>query len=165
MKTLDNIGYKGYKVDEYGNIYSKRTGKKMKPHTANDGVLKIELIHTSGKRKQESVHRLIAKAFIPNPDNKPQVDHIDGNKQNNNASNLRWCTNIENQEFREEQCNTGKEQQNKKIKWGDTVYLSIYSLARKIAEMRGSKVETVRKEIKAVRYGPKTLYGKYCQIV
>lgn len=49
-----------------------------------------------GKRKQFYIHRLVASSFIPNPENKPQIDHIDGNPHNNCVENLRWCTQKEN---------------------------------------------------------------------
>ncbi len=56
----------------------------------------IVSIYENGKQKHLYVHRLVAKAFLPNPNNKPQVNHIDGNPKNNNASNLEWVTGSEN---------------------------------------------------------------------
>jgi len=60
------------------------------------GYKRIPIKYANGKYVTESVHRLVAKAFIPNPENKPQVNHKDGNKLNNNVSNLEWATNEEN---------------------------------------------------------------------
>lgn len=56
----------------------------------------IVALNKDGKSKMHKIHRLIAKAFIPNPENKPQVNHIDGNPSNNSISNLEWVTNREN---------------------------------------------------------------------
>lgn len=56
----------------------------------------IVTIHLEGKKIQTKTHRLVAKLWIPNPENKPAVNHIDGNKDNNHYTNLEWCTNAEN---------------------------------------------------------------------
>ena len=73
-----------------------RKGKILKPYKNKKGYLICD-IRVDGKRKIVPLHRLVALAFIPNVDNKPQVNHIDGNKQNNCVENLEWCTNSENQ--------------------------------------------------------------------
>lgn len=92
-------GYENhYKVDTNGNVYSykqSKRGKKLKVFI-NCGRYSAVNIHFQGKQKLCSVHRLIALTFIPNPENKPYVNHKDGNKNNNKVSNLEWCTHQEN---------------------------------------------------------------------
>lgn len=59
--------------------------------------LSIRICNKEGKYFRTGIHRLVAQAFIPNPENKPEVNHIDGNKQNNHVSNLEWTTRSENE--------------------------------------------------------------------
>ena len=84
--------YGKYKVDIYGNIWSKKRAgwKKLKPGKRGQ-YLKVTLSIDNVKH-QVKVHRLVAEAFIPNPDNLPFVNHKDENKLNNCADNLEWCT-------------------------------------------------------------------------
>lgn len=92
----DVVGYEGlYTVNALGEIYSTRSGKKMIPCENRFGYMNV-CLRKSGKGKTEKVHRIVAKAFILNPLNKPQVNHIDGNKKNNCVWNLEWCSNSEN---------------------------------------------------------------------
>lgn len=70
-------------------------GRILKPIIVTKGYLHV-ILCLGGKRLQISVHRLVALAFIPNPENKPQVNHIDCNKKNNLVNNLEWVTNREN---------------------------------------------------------------------
>lgn len=84
-----------YLVNEYGDVYSKYSKKIISKRLDKYGYLKCNL-YFKGKYKTPTIHRLVALAFIPNPDNKPQVNHIDGDKLNNHVSNLEWVTNREN---------------------------------------------------------------------
>ena len=85
------VGYEGkYEVSNLGQVRSRKlhTDLVLKQYP---GTYKSIYLHKQG-RHYKLIHRLVAEAFIPNPDNKPQVNHIDGNKLNNNVSNLEWVT-------------------------------------------------------------------------
>ena len=91
---------KDYHISNLGRIksfkYDKVNGKIMKPSRSTKGYLQLDL-RLDGRKSQNrvhlGVHRLVARAFIPNPDNLPQVNHKDENKENNCVDNLEWCTN------------------------------------------------------------------------
>lgn len=91
------VGFEGlYEVSNYGNLKGLKRGKNLKSWVHRCGYVTCKL-HKNGKWKCFSVHRLEAIAFIPNPENKPQVNHKDTNKANNYIDNLEWCNNSENQ--------------------------------------------------------------------
>ena len=98
MKEVWKDIYEEYQISNLGRIKSLKWGKEriLTPRKNFKGYMQIH-IRVNGKDKVIKVHRLVAEAFIPNPDNKPQVNHIDGNKENNTSLNLEWCTNSENQ--------------------------------------------------------------------
>ena len=89
-------GYEEYQVDTNGIIYSKK-GKPLKYSLNHSGYCMVNF-YVNDKRTGFAIHTLVAKQFVhnDNPANKTQVNHIDGNKKNNNANNLEWVTPIEN---------------------------------------------------------------------
>ena len=95
---LPITGYDGqYEISNFGNVRSKKSGHfKNKSKRILNKQYYATTLHINGFRKTFKIHRLVAMAFIPNPKNKPQVNHIDGNKLNNHANNLEWCTAKEN---------------------------------------------------------------------
>jgi hypothetical protein len=97
---VDIVGYEGfYKINKQGeilNVKPIRAGRYsgiMK--TWNDGRYMNVALVKEGRRKLFLLHRLLGIQFIPNPENKPTIDHIDQNKLNNDLSNLRWATHLE----------------------------------------------------------------------
>lgn len=91
------IGFENYSVNENGVVVNTLTNHIKLPCYNNRGYLFVDL-YKHNKRHREYVHRIVANAFIPNPQNKPYINHIDGNPHNNSVINLEWCTPIENVE-------------------------------------------------------------------
>ena len=102
----DIVGYEGkYQVSNLGNVKSlnyKRSGKEklLVPYQTANGYMTISLWNNN-RGHTEYIHRLVAKAFIDNPDNLPEVNHKDENKQNNSVENLEWCDSKYNMNYGE----------------------------------------------------------------
>lgn len=89
-------GFSLYLCSSLGRIFSIRKKKLMQPFIQNSGYLCVDLRNKGENRQRFLVHRIVALTFISNPSDKPNVNHIDGNKLNNSIDNLEWVTNSEN---------------------------------------------------------------------
>lgn len=90
----DYEGY--YEVSNYGRVKSiGNRGRILKPKKGNNRYYYV-ILSKNGKPQTKRIHRLVAEAFIPNPDNKPYVDHINTDRNDNRVENLRWVTHKEN---------------------------------------------------------------------
>lgn len=86
VRTKDRVGSRGNSIK----------GHSLSQHVNSNGYLRCDM-NINGNRKSYLTHRLVATLFIPNPENKPVVNHKDGNKYNNSVENLEWCTKSENE--------------------------------------------------------------------
>lgn len=96
MEKIKKSKVFGGNIIRSDGVVISRLGKKLKHQLSNNGYIRVEL-HNNGVSKKFLIHRLLAQAFIDNPNKKEIVNHIDGNKCNNNLDNLEWCTRSENQ--------------------------------------------------------------------
>ena len=116
---MDIHDHPDYIIHRNGEVWSKprtyynllnappKAGQILKPRDSKGGYNRV-ILYTNGKAKAESVHRLVANAFLPNPNNYTVVNHKDGNPKNNDVSNLEWCTGMYNgQSFNKPNQRTG----------------------------------------------------------
>lgn len=98
MKNLSVVGYDKYVACEDGNILSLRSGRFLKPVVSKTTGYSYVTLAQDGNRENFLIHRLVATAFLPNPENKRTVNHKDGIRINNRLSNLEWATDQEQAE-------------------------------------------------------------------
>lgn len=97
-KWKDVVGYEGlYKVSNLGNVYTNYYKRLLTKHEKN-GYYYVYL-SSNGKQSFKFIHRLVAQAFIPNPNNLPCINHKDENRTNNTVENLEWCNHLYNNNY------------------------------------------------------------------
>ena len=85
-----------YSINRLGEVRNDKTGRIKNVYINKENGYKTVDLYSNNQSTKVTLHRLLAEAFIPNPDNKPCIDHKDGNRQNNSISNLRWASYSEN---------------------------------------------------------------------
>lgn len=137
----DVVGFEGlYKISNKGNVYSverkdsigrKISGRILKPLSHIDGYLQVQL-YKNGKIKNKYIHRLVAEAFIPNPKSFLEINHLDEIKDNNELSNLEWCTREHNNNYGKRTEKVSKKVKAVNIKTGEVLtFNSIRETGRK----------------------------------
>lgn len=131
-----------YQVSNLGNVRFS-TGKVLNQYITKKGYCRVSLCIPNNKSKSYLVHRLVAQAFVPNPDNKPEVDHINTIKNDNRAENLRWATSHENSQ----NPLTVEHYHSTKVQCVETgeIYYSIREAARKLNKSDGNVYKVLDK--------------------
>jgi hypothetical protein len=142
---------KRYSVSSYGRFINNRTGKFCKSVLDQKGYLRIRLYYNKSEARTFKAHRLVAKYYVANPFNKPEVNHDDGNKQNNYYKNLKWSTGSENVKHAFDtglKVNTVKQRQcAAKLLTGNS-----YSAKRIVDIVSGIEFSTVKEAAKSIGY-------------
>ena len=140
-----------YTIDEDGKVFSIRTMKYLTPKIVKQGNRKervmVEMVKNNGKRFGGLVHRLIAQSFIPNPLDKPEVNHLDGNPMNNRINNLEWATKAENVKHAQDNYLYGSSQKPVDVFTRDGDHVGSYISMQRAADVLGMKSKNANKNI------------------
>lgn len=150
-----------YEISNKGEVRNRTTGKILKGRESKSGYLQVSVkMNDTGKFTNKYIHRLVAKFFIENPEQKKEVNHIDGNKLNNNVDNLEWVTSSENQLHRQHILNK-RITSNRKIGMYD-IYtkklLKIFNSVVEAGQFFGKSRVNIDNALKH-KYNQKTAYG------
>ena len=107
-------GYPNYLIYDDGRVQNEKTKRFLKQHTNSTGYKRVNLCK-EGKAKAYKIHRLVGIHYIPNPESKYAIDHIDRDKFNNHVSNLRWATHSQNNQNKGKPCDNTSGHKN--ISW------------------------------------------------
>lgn len=145
----DIKGFEGrYAVTSCGKVWSYKRKKWLRPSTDERGYQRVSL-QVNNEKHTKKLHRLVAEAFIPNPNNLPQVNHKDENPSNNHMSNLEWCDAKYN-------CNYGHHNENVSKTTGKSVYCVeldiIYCSTREAERKTGVPHENIAACCRGDRY-------------
>ena len=162
-----------YSINEAGVVRNDKTGRIKKPFINKVNRYYIMDLYSDNKSEKVPIHRLVAEAFIPNPENKPTVDHIDGDRQNNSIDNLRWATYSEqNSRFKtvgvrsEKLIVTKYEEFRKKrggghIGWGEIVEKKYFNSISECALYFGCSISNISLRLEAGTIGRRGLTRGY----
>lgn len=157
----DIPGYEGlYRVNQWGDIFSLYTNKKIKYSISKYGYKQYNLSKNKKKRIM-TAHRAVALAFIPNPDNLPVINHKDENPQNCYVDNLEWCTYQYNAVYNDAHIKRGNNLSKKVYKYDvEGNLIEIYNSVREAAEKLNSYIGNI-----AICANKKDYKGKHCVTV
>lgn len=125
-KVIQN--YKNYSVSNLGNIKNNKTNKILKPNFNKQNYAYVWIKNNDNIWKRVRIHRLVAQEFIPNPENKSCVNHLDYNPSNNNLENLEWVTHSENCLWSSKNISLASKGKNKSLKHRKSIRKSMLNL-------------------------------------
>ena len=152
-------GFENYYINKNGDVYNKKTNVIKSPYVNKNNGYKYVDLYKENRSYKRPIHRLIAETFMPNPENKPTVDHKNGDRLDNSIENLRWATYSEqNSRF-----NTVGIRSEKIIVTHENGEVMIFEKITDVAKYFGCNISNISQMLKKGTFGKrgKTRYSKF----